>query len=73
MFITLPNKLYDVLRWVAMLFLPALAILVQTIFRIWGLPYGNEITASIVAVNAFLSAILGISSISYQKNKKNEK
>ena len=66
------NKVYDVLKWVAMFFLPALAIFVQTIFRIWGLPYGNEITASIVAVNAFLSAILGISSIGYQRNKKKE-
>lgn len=69
---TIPDKVYDVLRWVAMFFLPALAILVQSIFRIWGLPYGNEITASIVAVNAFLSAILGISSIGYQRNKNKE-
>lgn len=64
------NRIYDVLKWVAMLFLPALALLVQTVFRIWGIPYGNEISATIVAVNAFLGAILGISNIGYNKSLK---
>ena len=61
----IPNKIFDILKWVAMLFLPALAILIRTIFQIWGLPYGDEISATIVAINAFLGAILGISNIGY--------
>lgn len=59
------SKVYDVLKWVAMLFLPALAILVRTVFQIWGIPYGEQISATIVAVNAFLGAILGISNLGY--------
>lgn len=66
----LSAKLYDVLKWVAMLFLPALALLVQTVFAIWGIPYGEQISATIVAINAFLGAILGISNIGYQKSLK---
>jgi len=64
------SKVYDVLKWVAMLFLPALALLVQTVFAIWGIPYGEQISATIVAINAFLGAILGISNIGYQKSLK---
>ena len=67
------GKIYDVLKYVAMFFLPALAVLVKTVFAIWGLPYGDEISATIVAINAFLGACLGISSISYQKDQLEKK
>lgn len=63
------NRTFDILKWIAMFFLPALAILVKTVFAIWQIPYGEEISATIVAVNAFLGACLGISSISYQKDQ----
>lgn len=61
------NKVYDILKWIAMLFLPALAILVKSVFLIWHLSYGEEISATIVAVNAFLGAVLGISNTIYKK------
>lgn len=67
------NRIYDILKYLAMFFLPALAILVKTVFAIWGLPYGEEISATIVAINAFLGACLGISSISYQKDQLTKK
>lgn len=69
----LSNKTYDILKYLACFFLPALAVLVKTIFAIWGLPYGDEISATIVAINAFLGACLGISSISYQKDQLKKK
>jgi len=69
------NSWYDRLKWVAMFFLPALAILVKAVFAIWNIPYGEEISSTIVAFNAFLSACLGISSINYHKqiNENKEK
>lgn len=63
----LDNKLYDVLKWLAILFLPALAILIKTVFAIWGLPYGEEIGGTIIALQVFLGAILGVSSMNYKK------
>ena len=69
----LNSKVYDVLKWVAMLLLPALALLVQTVFAIWHIPYGDQISATIVAVNAFLGAILGISNIGYNKALQSKK
>ena len=67
------NRIYDILKYLAMFFLPALAVLVKTVCAIWGIPYGDEISATIVAINAFLGACLGISSISYQKDQLTKK
>ena len=66
----LNDKLYDVLKWIAILLLPSLATLVAVIFKIWNLPYGNEIAQTITALATFLGAILGISSVQYKKGKK---
>ena len=63
----LPNRLFDILKWVAILFLPALAILIRTVFAIWSIPYGEEISSTIVALQVFLGAILGVSTLNYNK------
>lgn len=61
------NETYDVLKWVAMLLLPALATLISALGNIWGLPWAPQVSDTIVAVNAALAMILGISTINYQK------
>lgn len=66
------SKVYDVLKWMAMFFLPALAVLVNTVFGIWKIPYGNEISDTIVAVNAMLAMCLGISCVNYKKTNEQE-
>ena len=66
----LSNSAFDVLKWIAILLLPSLATLVAVIFKIWNLPYGNEIAQTITALAAFLGAILGISTVQYKKGKK---
>ena len=64
------NKTYDVLKWVATVVLPALATLTLTIGQIWNLStWTVPIGATIAAVATFLGAILGISSIAYNKAK----
>ena len=66
----LSNSAFDVLKWIAILLLPSLATLIAVIFKIWNLPYGNEIAQTITALATFLGAILGISSVQYKKGKK---
>lgn len=66
----LSNSAFDVLKWIAILLLPSLATLVAVIFKIWNLPYGNEIAQTITALATFLGAILGISSVQYKKGEK---
>lgn len=62
------DKTYDVLKWIAMIVLPAVATLYFTLASIWGLPYGEQIVGTITAVDTFLGALLGISNAKYKKN-----
>ena len=63
------NKVYDVLKWVAQYFLPAIGTLYFAISTIWGFPYGEQVVGTITAIDAFLGAILGLSSATYYKNE----
>ena len=64
---TLDNKTYDLLKWIAMIVLPALGTLYFALASIWGLPYGEQIVGTITAVDAFLGALLGVSTNNYNK------
>lgn len=66
----LNNKVYDVLKYIAQIVLPALATLYFALSKIWGLPYGEEIVGTISAIDVFLGALLGISSMNYNKELK---
>ena len=66
------NKTYDILKWVAQLLLPALATLYFALASLWGFPYGEQIVGTITALDAFLGAILGISTVQYNKESKTE-
>ena len=61
----LSNKAYDILKWIAQIGLPALGALYYGLAQIWGFPYGAEIVGTISAVDAFLGALLKISSDNY--------
>lgn len=62
------NKMYDVLKWVAMVVLPALGTLYSALSAIWGFEYGEQIVGTIVAIDAFLGAILQLSTSKYNKS-----
>ena len=62
------NKLYDVLKWVALIVLPAIAVLYGSLAGIWGLPFAEQIPDTITAIDLFLGAVLGISNATYKKN-----
>jgi hypothetical protein len=66
------DRMYDVLKWVAQILLPAVATLYFAIAQIWGLPYGEEIVGTITAIDAFLGALLGISTYQYNKDRNND-
>ena len=61
------DKTYNILKWIALIFLPALGTLYFAIANIWGLPYAEEIVGTITAIDAFLGALLGVSTSSYKK------
>ena len=65
------NKVYDVLKCIAMYLLPAIGTLYFALAGIWKFPYGEQVVGTITAVDTFLGVILGISTAQY--NKKVEK
>lgn len=65
------NKVYDILKYIAQIVLPALGTLYFALAGIWGFPYGEEIVGTIAAVDTFLGALLKISTNIYMKNKEN--
>ncbi len=59
------NELYDILKWIAMVLLPALGTLYFALAGIWNLPMGEEIVGTITALDTFLGVLLGISAAKY--------
>lgn len=66
------NKMYDTLKWIALILLPALGTLYFALAGIWGFPYGEQIVGTITAIDCFLGALLGISTAVYKKENKDE-
>lgn len=69
----LSNKVYDVLKWIDLILLPAIATLYFALGGIWGFPYVEQVVGTIVAIETFLGAILGISTIQYNKQNGGKK
>ena len=61
------NKLYDILKWIALIALDAIGLFYKTIATIWGLPMGDEILATCTALSLFIGALIGLSSAQYNK------
>lgn len=66
----IPDRVYDILKWVALIVLPAIATLYGVLASIWGLPYGDQIVATITAIDTFMGALLGVSTYKYNKTNK---
>ena len=68
----LNDKWYGILKWIALIFLPALGTLYFALAKIWGFPYATEIVGTISAIDAFLGALIGISTANYYKENAEE-
>ena len=66
------SKVYDILKFVAQILLPALGTLYFALASIWGLPYAEQVVGTITAIDTFLGVILGISSNKYYKSFTDE-
>ena len=66
-----PDKIYNVLKWLCLIFAPALITLLTTIFTLYGIPNVEIVTGTIAAIATFVGALIGVSSKAY--NKQNER
>jgi len=68
----LPNKVYDVLKWIVMIAIPALATAYVGLSAVWGWPYATEVAKTSAVVCTLLGALLGISTAEYNKDEHSE-
>lgn len=64
---SMSNKVYDVLKWIAQIAIPAVATLYFALAGIWGWPYGEQVVGTLTAIDTCLGVLLGISSSQYNK------
>lgn len=62
------NKVYDALKWIALVALDAVGVFYNTLSGIWGLPFGDEVLATCAAMSLLLGALIGVSSAKYNKS-----
>lgn len=63
------NKLYDILKWIALVALNAIGVCYKTVSLIWWLPYGEEVMSTCAAVALCIGALLGVSTAQYNAEK----
>ena len=68
----LNDKIYDVLKWITMVVLPALATAYVGLAAIWHFPYADEVAKTTAVVCTLLGALLGISTAQYNKKEPTE-
>lgn len=66
----LPDKIYNVLKWIVIIALPAGATLYAALAPVWGWGYADAIVKTVTAVDTFLGAILCISTVQYNAKSK---
>ena len=65
----LPDKWYDILKWITMIVIPACATAYVGLAAVWGWPFADEIAKTAAVICALLGALLGISTAQYNKDK----
>lgn len=65
----LSEKTYDILKWIAQVFLPAFTTFLGVVLKCLNVPYTDIILTILVAFDTFLGALLGISSMNYYKGE----
>ena len=65
----LPDNVYDILKWITMIVIPALATAYVGLAAVWGWPYADQIAKTATVICTLLGALLGISTAQYNKDE----
>lgn len=63
----LSDKVYNFLKWLCLIAMPALSVLISVIFKVWEIPYAVQITTTINAIAVFIGALIGVSQFNLNK------
>lgn len=61
------SKLYDALKWIALVALDALGIAYESLASVWNLPYGDEVMKTCTIISVLIGTLIGVSSYKYNK------
>lgn len=59
----IPDKVYDAIKYIVTIILPALSVLYVGLAGIWGFPFADEVSRTIAVVYTFLCAVMGFSTL----------
>jgi hypothetical protein len=62
------DKLYNILKYVALIFLDALGVAYESLANVWSLPFGDEVMKTCTILSILLGTLIGVSSYSYNKS-----
>lgn len=63
------SKLYDALKWIALVALDALGVAYESLANVWNLPYGDEIMKTCTILSILIGALIGVSSHKYNSQE----
>lgn len=66
----LPNKVYDILKWISLIALDAIGAAYKGLALVWGLPFGEEILTTCAIISVLIGALIGVSTVKYNKEEK---
>ena len=66
----LPNKVYDVLKWISLIALDAVGVAYESLASVWNLPFGDEIMKTCTIISILIGALIGLSTRNYNKGDK---
>lgn len=68
----LPDKIYNILKWLALVAIDALGVAYQSLALVWAWPFGNEVLTTCTVLSTLLGTLIGISTISYKMKEKDD-
>jgi hypothetical protein len=67
----LNDKVYEVLKWIVVIVLPAISTAYFGLAQIWGFPYAEQICGTLAIVETFIGTLIGVSTKAYRKEQSN--
>ena len=64
------NKVYDVVKWIVVIALPAIAAAYRALGGVWHVPYAEQVVTTINILATFLGALICVSTVNYNKDEK---
>lgn len=65
----IPDKLYEILKWVSCIVLPALTTLYGVIGTTFEIPYTQQVLMIMPAISTFIGSLIGISTAKYYQDQ----